>query len=82
MFSFTFAFLRSKRRYNELCERGVETSYEEVLADMKWRDANDSGREIAPAIPAPDAILFDNSGMTIEETVENAAEIIDKVYNK
>ena len=49
---------------------------------MKWRDANDSGREIAPAIPAPDAILFDNSGMTIEETVENAAEIIDKVYNK
>ena len=73
---------RAKRRYNELCERGVETSYEEVLADMKWRDANDSGREIAPAIPAPDAILFDNSGMTIEETVENAAEIIDKVYNK
>ena len=73
---------RAKRRYNELKERGVEASYEEVLADMKWRDANDSGREIAPAIPAPDAILFDNSAMGIQETVENAAEIIDKVYNK
>lgn len=72
---------RAKRRYAELCERGVETSYEDVLAEMKWRDANDSGREIAPAIPAEDAIMFDNSGMNIEETVENAAKIIDKVIN-
>ena len=73
---------RAMRRYNELKERGTETTYEAVLADMKWRDANDSGREIAPAVPAEDAIMFDNSGMTIEETVENAAKIIDKVYNK
>ena len=73
---------RAMRRRDELVAKGMNVTYEEVLADMKWRDANDSGREIAPAIPAPDAILFDNSGMTIEETVENAAEIIDKVYNK
>lgn len=72
---------RAKRRYAELCQRGVETTYEDVLAEMKWRDANDSGREIAPAIPAEDAIMFDNSGMSIEETVDNAAKIIDKVVN-
>ncbi|MBE6683797.1 MAG: (d)CMP kinase [Ruminococcaceae bacterium] len=72
---------RANRRYAELCQRGVETTYEDVLAEMKWRDANDSGREIAPAIPAEDAIMFDNSGMSIEETVDNAAKIIDKVVN-
>ena len=73
---------RAKRRYAELCEKGVETDYESVLNDMKWRDANDSGRKIAPAIPAEDAIMFDNSGIGIEETVDQAAEIIDKVYKK
>ncbi len=70
---------RAKRRYAELCEKGVETTYDEVLADMKWRDANDSNRDIAPAVPAPDAIMFDNSGLTVEETVESAMRIIDKV---
>ncbi len=70
---------RAKRRFVELQERGVETTYEDVLADMQWRDANDSGRKIAPAIPAEDAIMFDNSGLNIEETVAHAIEIIDKV---
>ncbi len=70
---------RAKRRYAELCERGVETTYEAVLSDMQWRDANDSGREIAPAIPAEDAIMFDNSGLNIAQTVEKAIEIIDKI---
>lgn len=70
---------RAKRRYAELCEKGVSTTYEEVLSDMKWRDANDSNRDIAPAVPAPDAIMFDNSGMSVEETVEQARTIIDKV---
>lgn len=70
---------RAKRRFAELQERGVETTYEDVLSDMQWRDANDSGRKIAPAIPAEDAIMFDNSGLNIEETVAHAIEIIDKV---
>jgi cytidylate kinase len=73
---------RAKRRYNELCERGVETTYESVLSDMQWRDANDSGREIAPAVPAEDAIMFDNSEMDIEQMVENAKKIIDKVFDQ
>lgn len=70
---------RAERRFAELKERGVETTYEEVLSEMKWRDANDSGREVAPAIPAEDAIMFDNSGLNIRETMEHAIEIIDKV---
>ena len=76
---FASAEARAKRRYAELLERGVDTTYESVLADMKWRDANDSQREIAPAVPAKDAVMFDNSLMSIDEMVKNAIEIIDKV---
>ncbi len=79
LFVFASAEARAKRRYAELLERGVETTFESVLADMKWRDANDSQRDIAPAVPASDAIMFDNSLMNIDEMVENAIEIIDKV---
>lgn len=81
MFVTASAEARAKRRYNELAERGVETTYEQVLADMKWRDANDSGREIAPAVPAKDAIMFDNSVMDIPEMIKQAITIIDKVIN-
>ena len=79
LFVFASAEARAKRRYAELLERGVETTYESVLADMQWRDANDSQRELAPAVPAKDAVMFDNSLMNIDEMVKNAIEIIDKV---
>ena len=79
LFVFASAEARAKRRYAELLERGVDTTYESVLADMKWRDANDSQREIAPAVPAKDAVMFDHSLMSIDEMVKNAIEIIDKV---
>mgnify|MGYP003312917221 FL=1 len=46
------------------------------LADIIKRDANDRGRAIAPAIPAPDAIFVDNSEMTPEETLAHSINII------
>lgn len=58
---------RATRRYEELKAKGIETSVEEVLADMRERDHNDSTRAVAPAVAAPDAILFDNSWMKPEE---------------
>lgn len=73
---------RANRRYAELCQRGVETTYDEVLSEMKWRDANDSGRDVAPLVPAEDAIMFDNSGLNVQETVEAAIKIIDGVIGK
>ena len=73
---------RASRRFEELKSRGVETTYEEVLSDMKWRDNNDSSRKIAPAIPAEDAVTFDNSEYTIDEMVNAAVEIIDGMINK
>ncbi len=73
---------RARRRYKELLEKGVETTYEEVLSDMKARDEQDSTREVAPAVPAEDAILFDNTEYDREESLEKALEIINAKVNK
>ena len=69
---------RAKRRYKELLEKGIETTYEDVLSDMIERDRNDSTRDVAPAVPAEDAIHFDNSADGIEQSVAELIEIIDK----
>ncbi|MBR4799007.1 MAG: (d)CMP kinase [Clostridia bacterium] len=66
---------RAERRYKELAEKGEKVTYEEVLADMIWRDKNDSSREIAPCVPAKDAVVLDNSNIGIKETVDAALEI-------
>ena len=73
---------RAKRRYKELTEKGIETTYEDVLTDMIERDKNDSTRDIAPAIPAEDAIHFDNSADGIDQSVDELIEIIDKAIEK
>lgn len=69
---------RAKRRLAELLAKGEDITEEQVLADIKNRDANDSGREIAPAKPAEDAIFLDNSSLTPEQTVEAALRIVEE----
>lgn len=66
---------RAVRRHKELCEKGEIITLDEVKRTMAERDKNDSTRKVAPAIPAADAIMLDNSG-TFEETIEKALEII------
>lgn len=61
---------RAERRYKELIEKGMSVSYDEVLADMKERDYNDSHRAIAPLKQADDAILCDTSKLTLEQSIE------------
>ncbi|MBQ1956738.1 MAG: (d)CMP kinase [Clostridia bacterium] len=73
---------RAKRRYNELIAKGADVRLEDILKEMKERDANDKGRKIAPAIPAEDAIIFDNTGLTGEESCEKILEIVRDVQNK
>ena len=67
---------RAKRRYDELIARGQTVKFEDVLAEMNQRDGQDSSRAIAPTKAADDAILFDNSGYTFEESVDKIIEII------
>ncbi len=69
---------RARRRTLELEAKGIATTYEEVLADMIERDHNDSTRATAPAIPAADAVMLDNSDLTPEGTLARALEIIRK----
>ena len=68
---------RARRRTAELTEKGLKVTYEEVLADMLLRDRNDSTRALAPAVPAEDAVMLDNSDMTEEETLAAALAIIE-----
>lgn len=65
------AEVRAQRRLLEDKEKGNSTqTYEEVLADIKYRDLQDSTREFAPLIQTEDAILIDTSNITIEQTLE------------
>lgn len=69
---------RAKRRCAELIEKGMDVNYDDVLADIIQRDKNDSSREIAPAIAADDAILFDNSDYTFDESVDYILNLVKR----
>lgn len=69
---------RAERRYNELIAKGMDVKYEDVLSDIIARDTADSTRETAPAIPAKDAVMLDNSGFEPEDTFAAAIRIINE----
>lgn len=72
---------RAKRRHRELLEKGIEKSLDEVMEDMKYRDAQDSQREVSPLKMAEDAVLADTSELSFEESVNLICDIIRKVIN-
>lgn len=72
--------VRAMRRYKEFIAKNIETTYEQVLADMIARDKRDSERSAAPLKPADDAILLDTSQMSSEEEIDKAIEIIEKKF--
>lgn len=61
---------RAERRYEELKAKGQEVSYEKILKNVKERDYIDQNREISPLRKAGDAILLDNSNMSISQQKE------------
>ena len=61
------AEIRAQRRYDELQTKGQEASFDEILANVKERDYIDQNREVSPLRQADDALLLDNSNLTIEE---------------
>lgn len=70
------AEVRAERRFQELKAKGEAVTYEEILDDLKVRDARDSGRKSAPLAKAADAHLLDTSKLDIEAALERAIEII------
>lgn len=72
---------RARRRHQELLGKAVDTTYEEVLRDMKYRDANDSSRAASPLKPAADAVMVDTTGNSLEKSFEVMAALIsEKLY--
>lgn len=67
---------RAKRRVRQNQEKGIDTSYEEVLKNIIDRDKRDSTREVAPLKKAEDAIYLDSTNMTIEEVVSEIVRIV------
>ena len=64
--------VRAERRYLELVAKRPETTRDQVLADLRARDARDSGRDTAPMKPARDALLLDTTQMSVEDAVRAA----------
>lgn len=69
---------RAERRLQELRERGAAAIYDDVLQDMKERDARDSSRRVAPLVAAPDAVVIDTTGLDADQVFEFASEIVKR----
>ncbi|MBI5937165.1 MAG: (d)CMP kinase [Betaproteobacteria bacterium] len=61
---------RANRRYKQLIEKGLNANLSRILQDLQERDARDAARTAAPMQHAPDAVLIDTTGMTIEAVVQ------------
>lgn len=72
--------IRAKRRLKELQSKGLPVTYDAVLADMRARDARDSGRKAAPLRPAEDAVVIDSSHLNEAQMLEKALECVKDAF--
>lgn len=68
--------VRAQRRTRELQQKGQNVPYEEVLADIRKRDANDMNRAVAPLKQAEDAVLVDSSGDDFDASYRRLYDVI------
>ena len=73
------AEVRAQRRYDELKAKGQETGFDEILKNVKQRDYIDQHREVSPLRKAEDALLLDNTNLTIEQQKKWLFEQFNKV---
>lgn len=76
------AEVRAQRRFDELKGKGMEADYEEILKNVQERDYVDSHREVSPLKQAEDAIVLDNSHMTIDEQNEWLYSQYERIVNE
>ena len=74
--------IRAQRRFDELKAKGQEGSFEEILENVKQRDYIDQHREVSPLRKADDALLLDNSNLSIEQQKEWLSEQFGKVVKE
>lgn len=73
---------RARRRMLQLQEKGDNTPFEEVLAEVNARDLQDTTRELTPLRQADDAVLLDSSSLTFDETVQAILTLVEEKYGK
>lgn len=71
------AEVRAQRRFDEMLSRGLDVDYENILADIRARDARDMQRADAPLKPADDAMLLDTSELDAKEAVQAAIALVE-----
>jgi len=60
---------RARRRHKQLIEKGISSTIDSLLLDIRERDARDAGRAVAPLAPAADAVVLDSTEVTIEASI-------------
>jgi len=60
---------RARRRYKQLIEKGISSTIDSLLLDIRERDARDARRSVAPLVAAADAVVLDTTGVSIEDAV-------------
>jgi cytidylate kinase len=73
---------RAERRCKQLIEKGISANLEDLLRDMRERDARDINRAVAPLVAASDAHTVDSSNLTIEQTVQSILDLWSAVHGK
>lgn len=68
---------RARRRVAELGQTGAAVDYENTLREIRERDQRDASRDVAPMVPAEDAVLVDSSTQTLEQVVESLAARVE-----
>jgi cytidylate kinase len=68
---------RAKRRLEDDLKKGIKTTYEAVLSSLAERDYRDTHRQFSAMVVVPDAVVVDNTNMTIDETIEYCAKIVE-----
>lgn len=71
--------IRAQRRFDELKAKGQEAGFDEILENVKQRDYIDQNREVSPLRKAEDALMLDNSELTVEEQKKWLLEQFNKV---
>ena len=74
--------VRAKRRYDELSAKGERVSYEEIERNVRDRDRADETREISPLRKAADAVVLDNSHMTLDEQMEWVMQRVEEKISR
>lgn len=70
--------VRAERRHKELVINKPDLTVEQVLTDLRARDARDAARDVAPMVPAQDALLLDTTKLSIDAAVAEAMALIQK----